>query len=103
MEDIKHRQVKPAVMVSDYRIRAVCDSENPTTLAKATWHNPNNSGSGFSYTGGPSQIETLVMDKHDLYVTTHSNGVTCRIPVGALEALLKVAGWKAEQPQETED
>ena len=95
----KATQVGPPAMIGDYRIRVVSDTEHPDWLAKASWEDPNSrGGSGFIYDGGPPWIGEILVADSQLLIT-HENGLEQRIPVAALEALLKVAGWKVEKPR----
>ena len=94
----KHTQVGPPAMVGNYRVRVVEDSENPHFLSKATWENPlDRVGPVTISMSGPPSLRTIIVAKHEVLV--EHEGKTARIPVEALEAVLKVAGWKAWYPR----
>ena len=85
-------------MMSNYRIRVVSDSEHPHYLAKATWEDPNLNTSGFEYESGPPKVKDILVVEGGVYVI-NDRGHEQYIPATALEAVLKVGGWKAERPQ----
>jgi len=94
----KHTQVGPPAMVGNYRVRVVSDSENPDFLSKATWENPlDRAGPVSIRMSGPPDVQTVIVGKRE--VLLEHEGKTRRIPVDALEAVLKVAGWKAWYPR----
>lgn len=95
----QHKQIGPPVMIGDYRVRVVSDSEHPHYLSKATWEDPKlRSPGAVIYEGGTPKVPTILVTENGVEITGPQTQVQW-IPSDALEAVLKVAGWKVERPR----
>jgi hypothetical protein len=84
-------------MIADYRVRVVSDSENPNYLAKATWHDPSLRSGSYTIYSTPMVADILVVEGGVQIID--KEGRIQFMNAEALEAVLKVGGWKAQRPE----